>query len=320
MNQQARVEMRSEGTPTPGLDTISAALHRVRTGFHNDAFQAALWNTEVVSEDFLREEGKRESIKKPIRTPRRGFLATNAVERTFNISMMTPRQGPCHPRFHSLDGSCADEQGMGKVLDSYARLLPHNYCDEQHSLRCAKDGSPLPNPRTISLMMQGSGLRVPFNNERSRLLADFGQFITHDMMQTPDMAGDGPDPCNCKRDDVCVNVFPPDNEPVIKLFQCLFIVKSTGKLIQTGSDMKVKKEQINQLTSFLDNTNVYGTNMQLMNALRDELDKTKLKMVSEKTARSRLPTLKHIKFLTPEKREKFELPKFLNEEDGPGQG
>ena len=58
------------------------------------------------------------------------------------------------------------------------------------------------------------------------LLADFGQFITHDMMQTPDMAGDGPDPCNCKRDDVCINVFPPDDEPVIKLFQCLFIVKS----------------------------------------------------------------------------------------------
>ena len=46
-------------------------------------------------------------------------------------------------------------------------------------------------------------------------MADIGQFITHDIMQTPDMAGGGPDPCNCIRDDVCVNI-RLDNDPIIK--------------------------------------------------------------------------------------------------------
>ena len=89
------------------------------------------------------------------------------------------------PRFHSLDGSCTDPAGFGKVFDTYARLTPADYCNGRNSLRCKKIGSDttLPNPRVVSLLMQKTMDKVPFNDKRTRLMADFGQFVTHDMIQ-----------------------------------------------------------------------------------------------------------------------------------------
>ena len=107
---------------------------------------------------------------------------------------------------HSLDGSCEDRRFMGKVMDLYARNTPPNYCNGRDSVRCARNLQSLPNPREISLEMQKFSATVPFANGRTRLIADFGQFVTHDIIQTPNLANGGPDPCNCKRTDVCINI------------------------------------------------------------------------------------------------------------------
>ena len=66
------------------------------------------------------------------------------------------------------------------------------------------------------------------------MLTDFGQFLTHDIIQTPDLAGSGPDPCDCVRTDVCDYVFPR-KDPVIPWF-CFFIVKSVGRIGRSGND------------------------------------------------------------------------------------
>ena len=74
--------------------------------------------------------------------------------------------------------------GMGKSLDTYARLVPADYCNRRDSTRCnSRTRRALPNQRTVSLQLQSFIRNVPFNPERTRLLADFGQFITHDMIQ-----------------------------------------------------------------------------------------------------------------------------------------
>lgn len=72
-------------------------------------------------------------------------------------------------------------------------------------------------------------------------MVDFGQFITHGSIQTPDMAGSGPDPCDCARTDVCDNIFHTRaalgrTDPVIQFFGCTFIVKSVGTL-EARSDL-----------------------------------------------------------------------------------
>ena len=105
-------------------------------------------------------------------------------------------------------------------------------------------------------MQKRTTSKIPFSQDRTRLLADWGQFITHDMIQTPDMAGGGPDPCNCVREDVCDNIATP-KDPVID-FHCFFVVKSIGKIGRTGPNRVATKEQVNQLSGFMDGTQIYG--------------------------------------------------------------
>ena len=112
--------------------------------------------------------------------------------------------------------------------------------------------------------------KIPFSKDRTRLLADWGQFITHDMIQTPDMAGGGPDPCNCVREDVCDNIATP-KDPVID-FHCFFVVKSIGKIGRTGPNRVATKEQVNQLSGFMDGTQIYGFTNEHLDALRKDAD------------------------------------------------
>jgi peroxidase len=153
-------------------------------------------------------------------------------------------------------------------------MAPANYCNGRDSSRCKRNGGKLPNPRVVSLFMQRRTTdRIPFSRDRTRLLADWGQFVTHDMIQTPDLAGGGPDPCDCKRTDVCDNIHTP-NDPVIK-FPCFFVVKSVGRIGRTGAKRIPTKEQVNQLSGFIDGTNVYGFTKAHLEALRKDNDGNK---------------------------------------------
>ena len=97
-----------------------------------------------------------------------------------------------------------------------------------------RDGSALPDPRKVSLLLQSETEEaVTFSETTTRLLTDFGQFLTHDIIQTPDLAGSGPDPCDCVRTDVCDYVFPR-GDPIIP-WRCFFIVKSVGRIGRSGN-------------------------------------------------------------------------------------
>ena len=88
------------------LSTISEGLHQVRTAPNEESFERALGNTESLTESFFIAETQKDEEENPFITERREFDAIQAAERTFNASMHTPRQGPCDPRRHSLDGAC----------------------------------------------------------------------------------------------------------------------------------------------------------------------------------------------------------------------
>ena len=66
----------------------------------------------------------------------------------------------CSPnfRYRTYDGSCnnLEKPLMGRRLDCQRRLLPADYRDGLSSFRTSIDGSPLPNPRLLSVKLLGS--------------------------------------------------------------------------------------------------------------------------------------------------------------------
>ena len=102
----------------------------------------------------------------------------------------------------------------------------------------------------------------------------WGQFITHDIIQTPDVGG-GDVPCNCSPNNKCKNIqINRQNEPVLE-FPCMFVIRSSSKI--GNQDGKAVREQINQLSSFIDATTVYGFTSKHKNLLLAN-DKMHLKM------------------------------------------
>ena len=81
--------------------------------------------------------------------------------------------------------------------------------------------------------MRRVGGAAKANPNASYLFTAWGQFLTHDIIQTPDLAGSGPDPCDCVRTDVCDYVFPR-RDPIIP-WRCFFIVKSVGRIGRSGN-------------------------------------------------------------------------------------
>ena len=169
-------------------------------------------------------------------------------------------------------------------------------------------------------MQQNTEASVKFSSDNTRLVADLGQFTTHDILQTPDLAGKGPDPCNCNRvPKECDHIFT-NGDPVI-VFRCFFIVKSVGKMGRSGPNNVITKEQVNQLSAFIDGTNVYGFTEEHLNALRDDgsgLANRKLFMPSDGARGHRLPVStdptisKHTQLVKD-----FKTPFFLNEKRQP---
>ena len=169
-------------------------------------------------------------------------------------------------------------------------------------------------------MQRNTESTVTFSQENTRLVADLGQFTTHDILQTPDLAGSGPDPCNCRtKPKECDHIFT-NGDPVI-VFRCFFIVKSVGRLGASGPANVATKEQVNQLSAYIDGTNVYGFTEDHLNVLRDDgtgQPNRKLFMPNDGSRGHRLPvatdaTIKKHPSVVAD----FKTPPFLNEQKRP---
>ena len=147
-------------------------------------------------------------------------------------------EGTIVGQFPSLDGSGNDLTGAlrGKVGDKYSRLTPTDYCqfdkhgnpasDIMGEPRCinhlSSSGSPptpLPNERELSLLLTESNsnnMQTTTDATNTMVGPLWGQFVTHDIIQTPDM-GDGEEtPCDCSDIPKCKNIFV--NRPRVSYF------------------------------------------------------------------------------------------------------
>nr|CCG47854.1 oikosin 21b [Oikopleura dioica] len=250
-----------------GLSPLQAIMHahrRVRNGF-----------TIAAMDDISKEN---ERILHQVFNERSTEPLDVMVERAVNVTESFERQGNCDSSFPSLDGSCNANGDAARSMKAYTRLVSANYCNGRDSPRCAANGGALPSERAISLAMRSNTQRT-ISNDVSYAFTAWGQFITHDIIQTPDVLGSGDVPCDCTGTAPQCKEITLDNDPVIT-FPCLFIIRSSSQLGQSGQGTPVR-EQINQLSGFLDGTTVYGFTSKHRNLLTDS-DGMHLRMQSVK--------------------------------------
>lgn len=184
-------------------------------------------------------------------------------------------------RYRSYDGSCNNlkHTAWGKSNTPYTRILPPDYEDGVSEIRkTGVTNRQLPNPRTVSLATIRWSEKP--DARASVMLMQWGQFIDHDLTlaaTTPMLTPQGVsiDCCNRKlltdprfKHPACISVLLPDNDPFYARFNvgCMNLVRSAPSP-PIGCRLRAR-EQLNQLTHFLDGSMIYGNDEQQALGLR----------------------------------------------------
>ncbi|KAM9570917.1 peroxidasin-like isoform 1-T2 [Salvelinus alpinus] len=191
-----------------------------------------------------------------------------------------------HQKYRSHDGTCNNLQHpmWGASLTAFQRLLKSVYDNGFNLPRGAsgrqQHGHALPLPRLVSTTMIGTETVTP-DDRYTHMLMQWGQFLDHDLDSTvaalsQSRFSDG-QLCTdvCTNDAPCFPIqFPPgDPRQARSGARCMFFVRSSPVC---GSGMTsllmnsvFPREQINQLTSYIDASNVYGSSRHESEEVRD---------------------------------------------------
>ena len=169
-----------------------------------------------------------------------------------------PRTPPREPTQRSIDGSGnnVSDPDMGASLTPLNRWIPADYADGVGALA----GPDRPSPREISNTVNAQDSLIPNTRRASDFLWQWGQFLDHDIdltdQQVPAESADIPVPLGDPE-------FDPDGNgnAVIGFNRSIY---ST----ETGTDPGNVRAQLNEITAWIDGSNVYGSDVERANALR----------------------------------------------------
>lgn len=154
---------------------------------------------------------------------------------------------------------------LGSVDTQLLRAAPADYADEIST----PSGSDRPNPRTISNLLVEQTASMPNAYDASSMVFQWGQFLDHDIDLT--------EPSEPKEDFAIV--MPGD----AYFPQGTYLPFSRSSYDHdTGLGLGNPREQINQITSFIDASNVYGSDEVRANFLRRHDGTGRLKTSSRK--------------------------------------
>ncbi len=185
----------------------------------------------------------------------------------------------CDPsaRFRTLSGACNNlaHPLWGSASSPLSRFVPAAYADgvgaprgsyrpticdkveEDSCPRCFTDPrAQLPNARTVSRL-----LHPPVSVAEKRIthmLAQFGQFLDHDVALSPESNSEGSSCCersNAQHHPACFPILVPEGDPVYQV-DCLDFERS---LVFCGETTRGVRQQMNALSAFVDASNVYGS-------------------------------------------------------------
>ncbi|GFU34405.1 peroxidasin [Nephila pilipes] len=230
-----------------------------------------------------------------------GRLATLRNLPSAEVSVLLQQQGLSIPPptgalcdlnalfYRSLDGSCNNlhHPCWGKADEPYQRWLPPAYANGIDSLRRRADGGELPSPRQVfqwvcSQFHQSPNTTYP---SLSNVAVFWGQMLTHEMMLTPIVTVkkwngtrfvDGQLQC-CKPNDTlrpeCIPIVM-DEDGFFPKGHCIDISRSAAFAYSpfscTPFSLGMPRDQMNQLTSFIDASLVYGSSNEIMKKIREK--------------------------------------------------
>ncbi|XP_035218954.1 peroxidasin-like isoform X3 [Stegodyphus dumicola] len=176
--------------------------------------------------------------------------------------------------YRTLDGSCNNlkHPRWGSLFSCHERLLPANYKGVS-GIADAANGEPLPHPRTLSLHFSDD-IKLP-RVKISQMFPFFGQLLAHDIVRTPPSTSGGRTLDCCLLDKLqhpqCISLTYSSDDPYYSKFN--FTCQNIIRHIPCPTCSFEKRKLINQVTSFIDCSFLYGINEWESNKLR-ELDGT----------------------------------------------
>ncbi|GMT37108.1 hypothetical protein PFISCL1PPCAC_28405, partial [Pristionchus fissidentatus] len=191
-------------------------------------------------------------------------------DKSENRTHCLPQEMPCDhtKRFRSASGWCNNVRfpHYGNAFQPLRRLLQPAYDDGFDSPRTlAKSGRLLPSARRVSNKVHHD---LPiFHAKFTHLLMQYGQILDHDMMHSPIARGTREKILNCSRcdsfDSLSIHCFPipiDHDDPHFPAYhndgskRCMPFTRSLLGQVKLGY-----RNQLNQLSSFLDASTIYGS-------------------------------------------------------------
>ncbi|KAI4487501.1 hypothetical protein M0804_005650 [Polistes exclamans] len=184
----------------------------------------------------------------------------------------TPQCPAASLRYRTSDGSCNNLKNpwWGSAMSTMQRFLPPNYNDGIQSIRRSRDGNPLPSARVISdVLHEDQDIQLA---SVTHMLMQWGQFIDHDLTATGQSRGfNGSVPQCCLNSGLGFQPFEllhPECLPIAVNPQDSFFGRFGIKCLEflrSGSAPREDclfgaREQLTQVTSYLDASTVYSSN------------------------------------------------------------
>lgn len=189
-----------------------------------------------------------------------------------------------HLKYRTVDGTCNNLQhpSWGASLTGFRRMLLPQYENGFNTpIGWEKDrlyyGYKKPSARLVSTNLIATK-EITQDDRITHMVMQWGQFLDHDLDHAiPSVSSESWDGVDCKK--TCENSAPcypvqvPKNDPRVTNRRCIDIFRSSA-ICGSGMtsilfDTVQPREQINQLTSYIDASQVYGFNAQFARDLRN---------------------------------------------------
>lgn len=181
-----------------------------------------------------------------------------------------PYCGEKEEYYRTIDGSCNNLRNptFGQAKTALQRILPPHYEDGIYEPRGGRDNRQLPSARVVSIS-NVADVDSP-DLELTLSVMQWGQFIDHDLTHVPIFRFGNETGIECCNDQgsftnpslthpSCFPISIPADDPFFSPFQrrCMNFIRS---MPTQGSNCTFGfAEQMNQITHFLDGSNVYGS-------------------------------------------------------------
>ncbi|KAK3866246.1 hypothetical protein Pcinc_028210 [Petrolisthes cinctipes] len=209
-----------------------------------------------------------------------GFgLPTFGVQNTIIANTCPPEPQCPVTKYRTVDGTCNNlgHKSWGSGGTAFQRILAPDYDEGVNTPRFrAQSGARLPSPRTVSSQVILD--RDSIYDNFTLLIMQWGQFLDHDITHTPITKGMNMSDITCcsKGQQRDLRELHPDCMPILIPETDSFYAKFGQKCMEFVRSMPAvrpkcnfgPREQMNQITSYLDASNVYGSNLKEMRELR----------------------------------------------------